>query len=370
MNKDNIHVALVTPWQSGGGIANYGKRLQNALEYTRVTVTIVPIMHPETWQPWRFNETAGAIPSDADVVHVQYEAAVFGKLGISGIYTPSFYARLAQDDRPVVTTLHEVHDSYRSHSTAQGTVIRARDWILERIVLGVSDAIVIHTDNARETLQERHGEIGLLERMRHPVDDPVAPPMDPPSARQALDLDSKTILTTFGWVESKKRYEDVVRCLPRLNDAEYLIAGEPRRETDETVLNDVFNLAERLDVHDRVHYLGYILDEELPILFGATDLTIVPYEEVTQSGAVNTSLAYHCPVVTSALPAFEELATEYECILTYNNPKSLEEVIRSVGTQDVRRRLRASAEHYTTEETWSSFATETVSVYEKARGTA
>jgi glycosyltransferase involved in cell wall biosynthesis len=364
MSSDNLEVALVTPWNTGGGIANYSKRFRDSLEEASVDVRIVAIQYPRTWKPWRFNELLQLIPSSVDVIHVQFEAGVFGKLGISGVCTPTFYFRLAFKDCAVVTTFHEVHRKYPHHSHITGGAVNIRDRLLERIILEISDATVVHTTEAKSILREYQGTQSKVVRMRHPVDVPVAGPRAKDAAREELDVDTETVFVTFGWIESKKRYLDIVRCLPKLPDATYLIAGEPRHRGDENVLDRVFDAAAELGVRDRVRHIGYVPDEDLPTLFGAADAAIVPYEQVTQSGAVNTSLAYHCPVVTTDLPAFEELAAEYDCIRTYADQSELLDILSNFSGGQLTE-LRNSAKFYADTETWEAFGKQSKELYEE-----
>lgn len=363
MSADSVHVALVTPWDTGGGIANYSKRLRDALQEEGVSVTIVPIENPETGNILKFNKLIQSIPTDVDVVHVQYEAGVFGKLGLSGVCTPTFFAHLAQKDWPIITTLHEVHREYPGHSTAAATIVGARDWIVEEIALAASNTTIVHTAEAKNVLRNRHRNFSKIEELRHPVDDRTSPPINKDVARAEFDIKAESVFVTFGWVEKKKRYRDVIRCLPDLPNANYLIAGEPRHEDDKKVLENVFSLAEDLGVRNQVQYLGYIADENLPRLFSAADVTVAPYKQVTQSGAVNTALAYYCPVVTTGLPAFEELATEYDCVLTYENRSELYDILSNLN-ENTPERLQRSAKRYANTETWSSFAKETRMLYE------
>lgn len=363
MSSESLEVALVTPWDTGGGIANYSERLRSALKTAGHSVTVVPILNPESGNPFGFGDVVRRIPSGADVVHVQFEAGVFGRLLISGVCAPSFYARLARRKWPIVTTLHEVHRNYPDRPTLEAAIVTTRDWLLEHTILFVSDATVVHTAESEAILRDRHGDRHRIEQVRHPVDEPIAPPVHRETAREDLGITADTVLTTFGWVERKKRYQDVIRCLPELPGTEYLIAGEPRHKSDIETLEVVFDLADRLNVQDRVRHLGYVAEEDLPTLFGATDLTIIPYEQVTQSGAANTALAYHCPVVTTSLPAFEELASEYECVLTYDDSDTLHRTIYEATTDGARSLLREAAKRYSETETWSAFSEETVSFY-------
>lgn len=364
MSEGSLEVALVTPWDTGGGIANYSKRFRDALEGVSVDVTVVPIRHPRTWNVQKFNNVLDSVPPSVDVVHVQYEAGVFGEFGTTGVCTPTFYLGLAQSDWPIITTLHEVHREYPGHSPVTGVAVGIRDRVLERIILTVSDSIIVHTAEAESVLRERHGAQFSVERMRHPVDDPTSTPVAEDTAREELDIKSDTVFVTFGWVESKKRYCDVVRCLPDLPNAVYLIAGEPRHEDDEAVLSRTFDLAAELGVRDQVRHLGYVPDDQLPVLFGAADAAIAPYEQVTQSGAVNTSLAYHCPVVANELPAFEELAAEYDCVVTYDDQAELANILSDIPGKKLTH-LRNSARRYANTETWEAFGERSRTLYER-----
>jgi glycosyltransferase involved in cell wall biosynthesis len=63
-----------------------------------------------------------------------------------------------------------------------------------------------------------------------------------------------------------------------------------------------------------------------------TDIALLPYMVVTQSGALYDSLSYDCPVVTSQLPAFEALLTEYQVgeSCRTDDPATLARVVRRV----------------------------------------
>jgi glycosyltransferase involved in cell wall biosynthesis len=364
MSSDSLEVALVTPWDTGGGIANYSERLRAALEDASAEVTVVPIRHPRTWNLAKFNEILRSIPSSVDIVHVQYEAGVFGEFGMTGICTPTFYLELARKKWPVVTTIHEVHREYPGHSSITGRFVGIRDRLLERIILTGSHTTVVHTAEAASILHERYGTQSSVEQMRHPVDATVSTPVAKDVARKELDINTGSVFVTFGWVESKKRYSEVVNCLPDVPNAVYLIAGEPRHEGDEEVLNRVFDAATELGVRDRVRHVGYVQDTELPTLFGAADAAIAPYKQVTQSGAVNTALAYDCPVVARSLPAFEELANEYDCILTYEDQIELSSTLCDLSERDLSD-LQGSAKHYSNTETWEAFGKTTKNLYER-----
>jgi glycosyltransferase involved in cell wall biosynthesis len=361
MTVDTLTVALIAPMDTDGGIEHYSNRLASALQMKSVNLNRVDIQAPAATSPWPFVRLIRAVPDGTDLVHLQYEAGLFGDVGIHGIWTPLVSLGLRQF--PLVTTIHEVHASRPDYSRSADAVLRVRDRVLERCLIGASDRVVVHTNHAADVLKSRHDCSPSVVTMRHPVDQPVTPLVDRETARDELNIDGDFVVTTLGWIESKKRYRDVVELLPQVPDIEYLIAGEPRH--DESILPALFDRAAELGVRDRVHHLGYVSEERLPVLFGGTDVAILPYTVVTQSGALNTALGYRCPVVATALPAFREVAREYACVRTYDDQSELKSVLSILRDCDEYDRSVTAAETYVTRESWSEFARMTAATYRR-----
>lgn len=364
-NDDRPTVALVTPQDTGGGIENYGNKLADAFEATDVDLTVVPIRNPDAANPWQFTSLLDELPRTADVVHVQFEAGLFGRFIVSGVCAPSFFRRLSDHPGRVVTTLHEVHRSRPGHGRGAELALRCRDRLVERAALHASAGTVVHSRRARETLLQRHGPDHRIEYYPHPVDRPVDPGTN---GDDGFEVDAEYVLTTFGWVEEKKRYEDVVDCLPALSDAVYLVAGNPRYEEDRKVLDELFERAGTLGVRDRVRHLGYVPEASLPALFDVTDIAVAPYRTVTGSGAVNVALAYHCPVVATDLPSFRELRGECECLVTYRDRETLLGALERLRSESERSALRERAASYAERVTWNWFADEMVDLYRSVSG--
>lgn len=357
-----VHVALVAPKDKQGGIASYSERFTAVLEDQGATVTPIVIENTETTNPLAFVDLLNDMPDDADVIHVQFEAGLFGKLGVSGIGAPAFFLALTRADRPVVVTLHEVHAEHVHRGAVGDRLLRARDALIERLAIQAADATIVHTAEARRVLSQRHGDNHRIERMLHPVDTD-ANPIPAEVAKSELGVEGPMALT-FGFVEEKKRYEDMIRALPAFPDLTYLIAGGFREGEGEKVWRRCESLAGDLGVSDRVRYVGYVADDELPIVFSAADVVVLPYERVSQSGVVNDALAYRCPSVASSLPAFEELRTEYDCLLTYEDQSGLQDTIAAVLQEEsMRERLRKCADEYLAAMSWEGFGEWTVQLY-------
>jgi len=359
---DDIHVALVTPWQRRGGVATYSERYARALEDNGARVTPIPTGTTTAANPMAYVGILDRVPEVADVIHVQFEAGLFGRLGVSGTGAPAFFLALARQAVPAVVTLHEVHAAHPHQHMVADWVLRGRDTVLERLSLWAADATVVHTKAAADVLRDRHGDRDAVHRMLHPAE-AEGDPVPANEAKRDFDLEGPVALT-FGFVEEKKRYQDVIRALPELPDLTYVIAGGHRSGEGEAVEASCRALAKRLGVADRVRFLGYVEDRDVPTVFSAADIVVLPYERVTQSGVVNEALAYERPVVASALPAFEELEAEFNCLLTYERRGDLRACLqRALQDEETRTRLAARAREYVDTVSWDRFAKRSAEIY-------
>ena len=71
--------------------------------------------------------------------------------------------------------------------------------------------------------------------------------------------------------------------------------------------------------------LRYIDDNEIQAIFENSDLVILPYRMISQSGVLLLSMSYGLPVLTSNLPAFTEIITDNYTGFTFEteSPESL-----------------------------------------------
>lgn len=65
------------------------------------------------------------------------------------------------------------------------------------------------------------------------------------------------------------------------------------------------NLGKKVTIIDR-----YILNEEMPYFFYASDIVVLPYTSVTGSGLVQLALGFNKPVVVSRIGALSEVVCD------------------------------------------------------------
>jgi glycosyltransferase involved in cell wall biosynthesis len=182
------------------------------------------------------------------------------------------------------------------------------DRVLLRLAYAAPDRFVVQSGAQRDRMIE------LVGRGR-----PVAIAAHPPygifaesgashsreEARRHYGVEAEHLLVFFGLVRPYKGVGLLLEALAAVGerlDCELIIAGEvygsgqPYRRR-----------IAKLGLHDRVRLEDrYIPNEEVPLLFSAADVCILPYRSATGSGAANVAIACGVPLVMSRLATLEQ----------------------------------------------------------------
>lgn len=129
-------------------------------------------------------------------------------------------------------------------------------------------------------------------------------------AKSILNLDNEHIhLLFFGQIKAAKGLSLLIEALALLPEKFHLIiAGKPQYS-----LSEIENRIHELNLENRIiKEFRYITNKERNLYFSATDSVILPYTKIYQSGVLLMSMSYGIPCVTSDLPAFKEILSNYK----------------------------------------------------------
>ncbi len=220
--------------------------------------------------------------ADADVVHYQW------------LTMPALDARLLPPLRPRVMTAHYIlppRPSRRQRHSA-------------RRVFGRMDAVIAHSEHGAARLRD---EVGLdPERVRvipHGAFDYLTHLAEEKPLPEELQGAEGPVVLSFGLLRPYKGLENLLEAFARLGPgAELWIVGNPRMSVE-----PLRELAGR--AAGRVRLLTRFVEEaEIPAIFRAADLVVLPYLDAEHSGVLYTGLAFGKPLVLSAVGGFPEVA--------------------------------------------------------------
>lgn len=223
---------------------------------------------------------------------------------------------------------------------------------LERFTLRRVDVIVSRSRFMDEELHE------LMRGLRHrsciiPIGVNTAHyhPLDQSAARAQLGLPAaRSILFTTRRLVARMGLENLIHAVDSLRQSSHdvllLIAGKG-------FLQPVLEaLIDQLNLHDHVHLLGFVPEDQLPLYLASADLFVLPTEALEGFGlATIEALAVSLPVVGTPIGATPEILTAIHprLVTAATTPSDLADTIRFWLTHDdqradARQRARAAVE--------------------------
>jgi glycosyltransferase involved in cell wall biosynthesis len=166
----------------------------------------------------------------------------------------------------------------------------------------------------------------------HPLYDHFGEKQDRKKACITLNLnpDKKTLLF-FGLIRDYKGLDLLLRAMSFLDDTYQLtVAGESYGDFGKyRQIIDTSPAKDRIKILDR-----YITDNEVPVLFSASDALVLPYKSATQSGVIPVAYHFEIPIVaTDAGSLKDTIETAGTGIVTLPQAESIAEGIQKLFSE-------------------------------------
>ena len=339
-----------------GSSYNYGKEVVLQIDEDKI----------ETYQ-----EAADYLNrSDFNLINVQHEFGLFG--GRWGEYLLTLLERL---DKPIVTTMHTT-------LSPGSKILRSLDNpdVHNAVVKGIcqaSSAIVVMTEAAASILQESYcvdkDKIRII-----PHGAPSFPDAPKELVKDALGLEGRTVLSTFGLLSQDKGIQYAIKALPEIvkeyPNILYLIIGvthpQVRMHEGEKYRKRLVQIVNNLDLRGNVRFHNRFLSkEELIQYLQATDVYICPYvnKEQLSSGTVTYAMVAGKPIISTPFYYAEEILAEGRGILCkFKNSRSITDGLRLLlENPEKKARIEKLAYEHGHSMTWPRVASKYVSLFKE-----
>ena len=234
-----------------------------------------------------------------------------------------------------------------------------------------SAARVITTsrDSARRVLDYMPEVAPKLSVVHHGVAEGFAPVADQ-ARREAVRARHglpERFLLYVGQVYPQKNVAGILRALALLRDRiphPLVMAGQPSHKAERDM-----RLVERLGLGDRVRIVGWVADEDLPVLYSLADAFVFPSLYEGFGIPLLEAMACGCPVVTSTGGSCAEVVGEAGLCVDPTDPAAIANAVERVVTDrklaaELRRHGLVRARHFS----WERTARATLSVLAAAAG--
>lgn len=237
--------------------------------------------------PFSYRKTAKAIAKyQPDILIIAYWMSF-----LAPVY--SYVARCLNRKTKVVILLHNAvpHEP------------RFFDKALARMLFNSASCFIVMSSIVQEDLLALKPDARYC-LQPHPLYDHFGEKIPKIKAMEKLGLaaDKKTLLF-FGLIRDYKGLDLLIDAMALLDDSyQLVIAGESYGPFDKYQKQINQSTArERITVLNR-----YVGDDEVPLLFSATDILVLPYKSATQSGVIPVAYHFEIPVVATGVGGLKE----------------------------------------------------------------
>jgi glycosyltransferase involved in cell wall biosynthesis len=356
---------LSTKFDSHCGIGQYTFLLSSELNKMGYIIKCI-FIDPKRKNPLYYLKKANDLTQNCDVIHIQFDYPIIGKVGsLTGIYIPIFYFYLKAfslyKKYNIITTMHEIWNS--KNPPKFGNLGSLYIHILNGIIKNCSNGIITLSETGKKELISE----GFNPEKIYFVIFGTSPPifLNKTEIKKRLGISQdKNIITIFGYIKKSKGHDILLEAAKLLDDSFLiLVAGDIQSKDDSDYVKQLQNLAD-----EKVIFMGFIKDEIIPEILNITNIMILPYREITQSGILNLAFSYGVPVISSDLQYFLDIQKECNCIVTFqkNNIQSLvSEIIRLSNNTDLMKFMGNSAKQYARNNTFVNAAEQHGEIYSK-----
>ncbi len=308
-----------------------------------------------------YKNTAIKINNDASVklVHIQHEFGLFG--GEYGNYLLDFLDAI---NKPVVFTFH--------------SVIPNPDKGLKsfmKMLVSYANRIFVMTKKSQNILVE-HYEISeeIIDYTPHGTH--IVNYENPSEAKKKLNLENRSILSTFGLLSAGKSIETAIKAMPEIikhtPDVLYLIIGKTHPNTIKNKIDEYRNYLEdlviKMDLSNHVRFIDrYLETGELLEYLKATDIYLFTSKDPNQavSGTFSYAMSCACPIVATSISHTKEVLSNNAGILfDIENWEQLASATKKLlSNGNLRESMAFSAYEKTRESSWENVAIKHANTY-------
>jgi len=238
-----------------------------------------------------------------------------------------------------------------------------------RAAARIANAIIVPSEAVRNDVQERLGPRAPL----HVIPDAHGPTYAPAAdaevirVRAAYSVPGSYVLSV-GSLEPGKNRTRLIRAFAALNDGhrdvQLIIVGQRAWDYDGD-----FELVQSLGLANRIRFLGYVPDGDMPALYTGAVVSAFPSLYEGFGIPVLESMACGTPVITSNVGSTKEVAGEAALLVDPLDADELAIALKQMlGDEELRADLAERGLERAKQFSWERTARETLAVYEEVLG--
>lgn len=235
---------------------------------------------------------------ELDVINIQYQAAAYNMRNPAINFAPFRLRGLVQ----TVVTFHDLRVPYLFPKAG-----RLREWVVQRMARTADGVIVTNSADFAQLAPQL--DASRLQQI--PIGSNIAvhavEPARVSALRHAIGVSPhEQLLGYFGFLNPSKGADTLIDALTQLPSTVHLvfIGGQTGASDDKTnagFRDVVQGQARAANVADRLHWTGFLADEEVSAWLRAADLLVLPYKDGVslRRGTLMAGLAHGRPILST-----------------------------------------------------------------------
>jgi len=291
---------------------------------------------------------------DVDIVHIQHEY---------GIYKfddrlPTLLKQLKKERKRTIITIHCI----TPFQFAKGDVLMMAENCVKEIAT-LADEVIVHLESQKAILER----LGIPSEKIHIIPHGTEVSNEnKKKSRLRLNLPEKgKIMTVFGFINPFKDLDVSLEVLKEVKeeveDVYLFIAGGLPPGASKEAKDYVEKLRKRINelyLSDTVIFQNiFVPNEEIPYIFGASDVVLFPHyhEDRSVSGSLHLAIGAKKPVIAYRMPKFEEVKniSDELLVLPYNTTGIAKTAIRIFTDKEFEQYILERTEQYQRTTSWS-----------------
>lgn len=189
-------------------------------------------------------------------------------------HAPDFVLRPTRPGARTLLTVHDLSFVREPDSVMPGMSRHLNRWV-RRSVAQADHVIAVSNATAHDMIELYGTPPDKISVLYHGVTPEFRPNDDPArlaAIRAKYHLGQRPFILSVGTIQPRKNYQRLIQAFAQVQaDADLVIAGGPGWQADE-----IYNEVKQQRLTDRVHFLGFVPDVDLPLLYSAAALFVYP----------------------------------------------------------------------------------------------
>jgi glycosyltransferase involved in cell wall biosynthesis len=301
-----------------------------------------------------------------DVINIQYQAAAFNMRRPAINLSPFRLRGLCR----CVVTYHDMRAPYLFPKAG-----RLRQRIVRLMGVAAHGVIVTNPEDEtawRESSSRPVRQIPIGSNVQ--VHDASKEEVTQVRARMGLDGDA-ALLGYFGFLHPSKGADTLIEAVALLERSVHVVfiggrLGESDSDTNRRFVAGIEEKIRKLNLENRIHWTGFVPDNEVSAYMAASDLMVMPYQDGVslRRGTLMAILAHGRPLLSTISDGdIHPLSHGENCwLVPAGDASSLANAVNMLlDSGELRRRLGRAAAAIAAQFSWQKIAAETIAFFEE-----